>query len=200
MSPLHSLFEVKEWNVKSVIPLSGGSINKVFKVELEDNSSFVIKQNDLDKYPSMFEREGEGLLLLHQSLFRVPQVIDVIAYSSHQFLIEEFIKESSKSPLFWRDFAFQLSHLHQITSENFGDTADNFLGALRQSNKSHYSWTTFYMEERLLPQLNLSVRSGFLNKEEAIALSNKVEQWLNRQPLTKPSLVHGDLWSGNFMT
>lgn len=199
MEPLQTLLESKGWLTQSVNPLSGGSINDVFKVVLQDQKHFVIKKNTLQKYPKMFEREAEGLKLLQKSSFKVPEVIEVVVQEPFQYLILEYVSTGVKSKNFWKDFAFQLAEMHQLSSNEFGSVGDNYMGALAQSNKNHVHWSSFYLNERIAPQLLMASNRRFFTYDEVKDYINKIESWLNDQPKIEPSLVHGDLWLGNFM-
>ena len=81
----------------------------------------------------------------------------------------------------------------------YGFKNDNYIGASKQINKPKSSWITFFRECRLEPQFKMAERyfdNGFIR--DAINLMEKLDKILI-EPI-KPSLLHGDLWSGNIMT
>jgi protein-ribulosamine 3-kinase len=93
----------------------------------------------------------------------------------------------------------QLAALHQQKSDIFGWESDNFIGNLHQSNKHHKEWTSFYLEERIWPQLLLAKSKNLLS---TIDLPNKEQLYLTCKKIlagVQPSLLHGDLWSGNYL-
>ena len=112
----------------SVEPLSGGYINFVYKCIL-DNQTVVIKINDKDLYPEMFEKEKLGLELLAESSFLIPEVISVGQKNKKSYIILEYI--SKEKPLNWELFGRNLAFLHKINKDTFGLNHDNYIGSIR---------------------------------------------------------------------
>ncbi len=189
----------KDVSILSKMPLSGGDINATYKV-ITDQGTFCVKQNDRDKFPEMLAKEARGLKeLAEKSKFHVPEVIGNFEDDTSQYLILEFITSGSKSSEFWNDFGIQLAQMHQQTSDSFGWSEDNYIGSLHQSNGNHSDWSSFYATERILPQIQLAFDSNRINAslvESAERLCNKLPELF---PEEASALLHGDLWSGNFM-
>jgi len=80
-----------------------------------------------------------------------------------------------------------LAKLHRTAGPRFGWHRDNWIGGTPQINTWHDDWSTFFHECRIRPQLDLARKNGF-RLEEPPRLENHHPQ---------PSLLHGDLWSGN---
>lgn len=177
----------------------GGSINRSFKVETAGRNYFV-KINSHSRFPEMFEKEAMGLDLLRSAnAIKIPQFLSQGTVGDEAYLILEFIESSSESTNFWEDFGRQLATLHQHSAENFGLEKDNYVGSLIQDNSFKENWADFFVENRLQAQLKMAVdqhlvESDLLNKFDR--LFAKVADYF---PKEKPSLLHGDLWSGNFM-
>ena len=73
------------------------------------------------------------------------------------------------------------------------------MGSLPQSNILRDDWTDFFVQQRLQPQVELAINNKLLEKKHSISftkLYQKIEGLFEKE---KPSLLHGDLWSGNFM-
>jgi fructosamine-3-kinase len=99
-----------------------------------------------------------------------------------------------------RRFGHRLAELHQIsTCKAFGWETDNFIGSLPRSNKQNTDWSDFYVSERLLPQLKLAMDKNHLKKNEIPSEGILLQTCRNLFPETSPSLLHGDLWSGNYL-
>ncbi len=98
-----------------------------------------------------------------------------------------------------KTFGQQLGHLHKISTSQFGWDSDNFIGSLHQSNKTHDTWPDFYVSERLLPQLQLTVDQGLLSVGDVPSEHTMLSVMATLCPQVKPSLLHGDLWSGNYL-
>ncbi len=186
-------------NVYSVLPLSGGSINQVFKVESSDGL-FVMKLNSSASYPKMFSVETNGLAMLKETkTISCAEVIGVCELESHQVLILEYIPPAEKKNKFFENFGVRLAHLHQHSAPYFGLDHDNYIGRLPQKNNKENSVTDFFINQRLLPQLDLAmahqtITTELRNKFDALFL--KMDSLLPNEP---PSLIHGDLWNGNFV-
>ena len=180
----------------AVKPLSGGSINDVFLVEFS-GFSFVIKINDLDAYPHMFEKEVLGLSLLNKSNFKIPKVIKCGKFHNKAYLILEYIKPGGAMD--WSLFGANLAHLHLITNENFGLPHDNYIGSLKQKNTSKKTWAEFYSEMRIYPLLKKAFEMSLIGKKDLGIGGHFCKQLSSFLPNESPSLLHGDLWSGNLI-
>jgi protein-ribulosamine 3-kinase len=178
----------------------GGCINQggTLKTTI---GSFFLKWNDAKKFPAMFEAEGNGLQLLHrQNIIRIPKVIGHGKNGPHQFLLLEFIEQKSRSRNYWEQLGQKLAALHRCSSEAFGLDHDNYIGSLQQYNSPNSNWINFFIRQRLDAQVRLAINSGAVDagwKKKFEALYAKLPSLI---AVEKPSLIHGDLWSGNLIT
>ena len=183
-------------NIKELSQLGGGSINSVFLVELE-KSKIVLKINDSLRFPGMFENEKKGLLKLNASGVQTPQVIFERSKDNLAFLALEYIPNGNFGN--WELFGEKLAALHTNKNEFFGLDYDNYIGSLRQVNKKENNWKGFYSNQRLLHLTKFAFDKELLSKTDSKKmeeLCNKLDTYL---PFAKPSLIHGDLWSGNLI-
>ena len=183
-------------NIKELSQLGGGSINSVFLVELE-KSKIVLKINDSLRFPGMFENEKKGLLKLNASGVQTPQVIFERSRDNLAFLALEYIPNGNFGN--WELFGEKLAALHTNKNEFFGLDYDNYIGSLRQVNKKENNWKGFYSNQRLLHLTKFAFDKELLSKTDSKKmeeLCNKLDTYL---PFAKPSLIHGDLWSGNLI-
>ena len=183
-------------NIKELSQLGGGSINSVFLVELE-KSKIVLKINDSLRFPGMFENEKKGLLKLNASGVQTPQVIFERSKDNLAFLALEYIPNGNFGN--WELFGEKLAALHTNKNEFFGLDYDNYIGSLRQVNKKENNWKGFYSNQRLLHLTKFAFDKELLSKADSKKmeeLCNKLDTYL---PFAKPSLIHGDLWSGNLI-
>lgn len=179
--------------------ISGGCINQGGKLKTS-SGEFFLKWNSSKKYPGMFRAEAEGLALLRSAkTASIPKVVLTDSSENFQYLLLEFIVQGKSSSTYWQKLGEQLSQLHQHSFSDFGLTFDNYIGSLPQQNKRHSSWISFYTEERLKPQVKMALMNG---KLEA-GIAKKFDTLFGKLPelITegKPSLLHGDLWSGNLI-
>ena len=180
--------------------LGGGSINDTFRVTLDSGRQFLLKLNSASKYPALFKKEINGLAILdQQKIFPVPKVVLCKTVEDTQLLLLEWISTGIKNQNFWQSFGEQLAQLHRVTNEHFGLYEDNFMGNLLQINSYTKSWTDFFVLHRLHPQIKLAKEKKLLLQKHITAfgkLEGKLKNVFNEEP---PSLLHGDLWSGNYM-
>ncbi len=181
-------------------PVGGGSINHTYEVVAGDNNKFFCKINSHSKFPGLFESERLGLELLEaQNVIRVPQVIASTIVGDTQVLVLEWIEQGMRTGGFWRLFGQQLAALHDMEENLFGLPADNYMGALVQHNQQQESWNKFFVSRRLEPQIKMAVDKGLLSKEEAREFEKIYGKMDELFPFSNPRLLHGDLWSGNFL-
>jgi protein-ribulosamine 3-kinase len=120
----------------------------------------------------------EGLQALRRAGMRVP---DVISLQGEELVLER-LELGARAD--WAAMGRMLAALHRHTGERFGWQTDNWIGLAPQENGWYDDWAAFFLEKRLLPQ----ARRARLELPEVKAL-------LQHKPV--PSLLHGDLWSGN---
>ncbi len=185
----------KRHRIVSVRPLYGGDINDNFRVDTDGGKTYFIKINDRER-AGMFRLEAMALEeLRHTGSFRIPVVLDAGATDSFSFLLLEYI-ESGRGTA--RAFAGGLSALHRHSGTAHGWHSDNYIGILPQQNKRTTSWVEFYCRYRLRVQMELARQKGYI----PASLDKKFEKLCGRAgeylPDVRPSLLHGDLWSGNF--
>lgn len=185
--------------VESVLPLGGGCINEASKI-ITNKGIFFAKWNKAKKYPTMFEAEAKGLkLLADANEIKIPEVISQKTIGETDFLILNFIENGRSTKNFWNNFGKSLAKLHKHTSEKFGLDHDNYIGSLPQSNKQQNTWHEFFILERLEPQIKMAIDSKQINPSASQRFSKVFSQLENIFPFEKPSLLHGDLWSGNYL-
>jgi protein-ribulosamine 3-kinase len=180
-------------------PVGGGSINHTYEVEAGDHS-FFCKINAHSKFPGLFEAESRGLeLLAAQRVIRTPSVIAYAITGDTQVLVLEWIGQGMRTDGFWRLFGQQLAALHSVHAEAFGLDDDNYMGALVQHNKKAKDWVGFFINQRLQPQLKLALDAGLMDKQQVQQFEKLYRKLPEIFPALPPSLLHGDLWSGNFL-
>lgn len=190
--------------IETVVPLSGGMINQVARVETQEGP--ILVKWHLDAPPGMFAAEADGLCALAATnTIRVPAVL--LHDDDTRFLALEFLPPASVADphRFMRTFAHQLALLHRQSAASgplCGWEIDNYLGVYPQPNTARTpSWATFYREYRLLPQITRAAQAGHLSADRERLLKRVVDN-LEALLIDLPpemSLVHGDLWSGNFL-
>ncbi|RLL53731.1 fructosamine kinase family protein [Mariprofundus sp. EBB-1] len=175
--------------------ISGGSINRVYRIADQERSYFV-KLNQAGQLP-MFEAEAAGLSeLASANAIRIPEVICFGQSADQSWLVTEYIEFGRSEDM--QCLGRQLTTLHGCKNDQFGWFRDNTIGLTQQHNQQSHDWVDFYREQRLRFQLHLAARNGFTG-----SLQTKGESLMQGLDLffssykPQPSLLHGDLWSGN---
>lgn len=183
----------------STASIGGGCINNAAEI-VTTSGRYFLKYNLVSKYPDMFEKEALGLKLLASAgSLRVPEVLFHSTADDYAFLLLEIIESGSRQPDFWTDFGRSLAALHRHSAGMFGLDHDNYMGSLKQSNHFHTGWYDFFVAERLEPQLKLARDEGLISASTIKSFENLYRKLPELIPEEKPALIHGDLWSGNFM-
>jgi fructosamine-3-kinase len=182
-------------------PVFGGDINQAARVSLADGRAVFVKWNR-SASGDFFAAEAHGLRTLAAAgAVRVPEVYAV--GKNPPFLAMEWIdtERGYASDDFAEALGRQMALLHQTTAGQHGLDADNYIGSLPQSNTPSASWVAFFRDRRIGAQMDIARQRGRLPKERE-ALLTRLQSWLDvflDDQVIRPSLLHGDLWSGNYM-
>lgn len=179
--------------------IRGGDINETYKLSTNEGP-FFLKLNDARRYPDMFAKEYSGLETLRSTgAINIPRPICYGARNGRAFLLTTFMQKGGVVPDFWESFAASLGKLHQDTQPHFGFNEYNYIGSLKQYNTPYSSWAVFYAFNRLMPLGRQAYDRHLLDKADIQQLEGICKRLPSIFPEEKPALLHGDLWSGNFM-
>jgi len=171
-------------------PVGGGCINETYRL-----GAFFVKIG-APSQSLMFSRERLGLDALARSrTVRVPETVCCGTTPNHAYLVLEFLPLQAHTINSHETLGRQLASLHRCSQEKFGWVVDNFIGSTPQPNPTCESWIQFYREHRLRHLLELSARDGHRFRQADRLLDNLESFFDQDEP--QPSLLHGDLWSGN---
>ncbi|MEL6923583.1 MAG: fructosamine kinase family protein [Bacteroidota bacterium] len=196
----HAIEQTLQSNILSARPVSGGDINESYCVQTKSELLF-LKYHRGAFAKSMFEVEAKGLAAIQQSdTIPTPTVIANGATEHFGYLLLTYVPETRPADNFWDRFGHQLARMHQTTAAYYGWEQNNYIGRLAQSNrKESDSWTSFYIEERIRPQLAFAERQQLTDRQLISDMSTLISRLPELLPEEKPALLHGDLWSGNYM-
>lgn len=175
--------------------LAGGCINRSYQLSAGDRHYFV--KLNVAAQLDMFVAEAAGLRALADSAtIRVPDVICYGATHGQAYLALEYLPLSPRGDQ--SQLGRALAQLHRCTGQRYGWHRANTIGATPQHNNYEGSWIDFWRKQRLGFQLSLAADNGFRGRLQTRGreLLNGLDSLLaTHQP--PPSLLHGDLWSGN---
>jgi protein-ribulosamine 3-kinase len=179
--------------------VSGGSINTSVRI-LTEHGAFFAKFNHAER-EDQFEKEVRGLRLLQQTeAVAVANVLGFGKVDGKAYLLQNFIASGQRVADFWEDFGQSLALLHSHTQAKFGLQFDNYVGALPQNNQPLDNGIAFLVTRRLRPQAGLALYNELIDNELYRKLEKFYELLPQLLPNERPALLHGDLWSGNFLT
>jgi len=148
-----------------------------------------------------FAAEAAGLAELAAArALRVPQVRARGHTDAAAFLALEWIEAGPAGGECERRLGEGLAMLHAVRAQRYGWRQDNTIGRTPQANGWMDGWVEFFRERRLRPQLGLAARNGF-----APLLADRGGELLESLPALlaghepPASLLHGDLWGGNWL-
>jgi protein-ribulosamine 3-kinase len=179
----------------------GGSINDCLKISTHDKSWFC-KVNSASKFPHLFLKEKKGLeLISSQEIILTPAIIDHFEESGYQFLLMDFIQPGKRSADFWKLFGEQIARLHQVHGDHFGLDHDNYMGSVEQLNDASGNWIEFFIQKRLKPLVKKCIEKNLItakNEKDFERVYSRMKEIFEKTD--KPSLLHGDLWNGNYLS
>lgn len=183
------------------VELLGGSFGARLARVTVGGQRFALKWAASGPAAAMVAAEAHGLrALAATNTIRIPTVVFACEANGNQpaIVLSEWIENDGHPPDQAR-LGEQLAALHRCTGTAYGLDRDNFIGGTPQCNGWLDDWIAFFRDRRLLPQIELAGQNGLLPPRRRQALERVVSRladWLSGVPHV-PSLIHGDLWSGN---
>ena len=176
--------------------VGGGCINSAFKVT-DNGRSYFIKTNNAG-YAYMFEAEAEALREMAASkTVRVPEPVCYGEYGNQCYVVMEYLELGGSADMV--ELGRQLAEMHRVTTDRFGWHIDNTIGSTPQPNTQSDDWVEFWREQRLGFQLETAASNGYGGELQRLGerlLADMTVLFVNHDP--QPSMLHGDLWSGNY--
>lgn len=190
--------------IQSRQAVSGGDINEAYHLTLSNGEDAFLKLNS-SAADNFFAAEAHGLKAMGETGANVPQVLSYgLTANGAKFLLLSYEKDSRPVKEYWSLLGQMLANMHSantdrfVDGEMFGFYEDNFIGATKQINSPKSGWIEFSREARLGAQMKLA--NHYFDKDDKRLCRRLLEHL--EDVLTEPkfpSLLHGDLWSGNVM-
>ena len=184
-------------DIRQIVPLTGGMIAEVYRVDLASGEQIVAKADESDT--AALSIEGYMLrYLTENSALPVPEVLHC---DDHLLLMIYLEGENHLGDSEQEHAADLLADLHNVTQPQYGLERDTLIGPLHQPNSLTDSWIEFFRQHRLLYMAHLAHRDGPLpasHRDRLEKLASQLHRWLHEP--SHPSLIHGDIWTTNVMT
>jgi len=184
----------------SATAIGGGSVCKTYRLSSDEGALFL--KLDRADFFEQFSAEVDGLKALEEcGALRTPEVRSYGKTDTISYLFLEWLDLGPGSTASETALGHSLAQQHRATFTSFGWSRNNFLGATHQSNGLHDDWMTFWRERRLRFQLDFAAGNGLpiAYQQACTAVLDRIETFFGDEELS-PSLLHGDLWSGNWGT
>ncbi len=176
----------------------GGCINSAMVLE-DDARRYFVKTNHASLV-AMFAAEAAGLdEIRNTGTVRAPAPVCWGSNDDSAYLVLEYIELGSGGAAASHRLGEQLAAMHRATRASFGWGRENTIGSTPQINTPSDDWIEFWRERRLGTQLELAANNGYrgrLHQQGERLLGKFARLFAGYRPL--PSLLHGDLWSGNY--
>ncbi len=186
------------FRVASAATVAGGDINRAFRIE-GSGQRYFLKLNN----PGMgdiFCAEAEALRAIDRArAVRTPLPLTAGEDAQQSWLVLEWLDLQPGGKADAALLGEQLARMHRSVSETFGWHRDNTIGRTPQINTPGEDWVNFYGRHRLGYQLELAAANGAgsaLSDSGARLLEVLGTLFTDYRP--QPSLLHGDLWGGNW--
>lgn len=170
-----------------------------FPIYLVQTNNKDIAVKIVDK-KDMAESEAYSLSYLNQKKCTVPLLYGFFSKESKSLLYMEYITNANNGNK-KEQLLSTLKALYSNINGKWGFTQNNYIGQLPQKNKEFEDFETFFLEDRILPQLKLCLDNKLLTLEFINRIEKFVSSYIQKWNLgkSKPRLIHGDLWNGNVL-
>ncbi|MBF9000515.1 fructosamine kinase family protein [Vibrio nitrifigilis] len=185
-----------EYNIQEKRRISGGDISQSYMIS-DGRERYFVKTNEREFLPHYLAEEASLKLLKETRTVFVPEVVLTGQSKQHSFIILNYLPTHSLEDTHYsREFGIQLAHLHKWGEQKqFGFDEDNYIGTTIQPNAWTNKWSVFFAEQRIGWMLQLLKEKGLELVDIPTFVSLVQEKLSHHDP--RPSLLHGDLWSGN---
>ncbi|WP_230913965.1 fructosamine kinase family protein [Agrilactobacillus fermenti] len=184
-------------DIQQVTPVGGGDINDAYHLQTRDADYFLLVQPGQPQ--SFYNHEIDGLNLLG-AVVNVPHVIASGQIESDAYLLIDYIPSGQGDQA---QLGQMVAHLHQTISPNarFGYKTSFYSGNFEVRNDWSDNWCDFFLQTRLQPLAQNLQQKGLFLPEWQVEFQHVVVKFqkLMQQHQSKPALLHGDLWAGNYL-
>lgn len=193
--------------------LTGGCINYCYKI-VTNKQSYFVKFNNAARYPNMYASEAFSLDALSATkAVNVPTVLNQGEVEDMTFLVLAYIEPKPASTKALEQLGHDLAEMHLVSrtrrdamprvstsaTAQFGWPHHNYIGSLKQQNSWCNDWFEFYESQRVIPLCIALVEEEVFTKKDVDQAKRFLDAMRNQIPIELPSMLHGDLWSGNFL-
>ncbi|MFB9769335.1 fructosamine kinase family protein [Lactiplantibacillus modestisalitolerans] len=179
--------------IQHVNAVSGGDINAAFAIQTTTQRYFLKVQPH--RGAAFFTHEVDGFNRLG-AVVTTPKVLASGTINGDGYLLLNWLDMGVGSQY---DLGQAVARVHQQHAPQFGLDHDFLVGKIPKYNHWQSNWATFYVEQRLDVLVKLAQRQGYWSPDREQAYHRLRQAILSDSymQMVQPSLLHGDLWSGN---
>lgn len=185
--------------IDRVTPVAGGSINQAFEIDAGADTYFLLFQPGAEE--AFYAAEIAGLELFEEHGIRAPQVVESGDFPKGAYLLLTYLDEVASGDQ--AELGRMVADLHRVQSESgrFGFDYPTEMDDVSFSNDWTETWFDQFVRGRLDSLYQQIDQAGYFNAQES-ELADQVYDIICQELKdhdSKPALLHGDLWSGNYM-
>lgn len=186
-------------NIQNITAVSGGDVNQAYRVETSDETYFLLVQQN--RAASFYDAEVAGLKAFEEAGVTAPVVIDQGRIGQDVYLLLSYLEEGqSGSQHALGQLVAKLHHTHEPQGR-FGHPMPFEGGDVQFNNEWTETWSELFINQRMNPLAKTILNRGLWTESDG-ALFEEVRKIMItslKQHNSEPSLLHGDLWAGNYM-
>lgn len=185
--------------IQDISPVSGGDVNEAFKITTNDDIYFLLVQRN--RKPSFYAAEMAGLEAFEKADITAPRVIENGEINGDAYLLLSYLEEGGKGSQKELGQLVAKMHSHQQSEGKFGFELPYEGADVSFDNTWSESWSEIFVERRMDHLRDELLRKNLWNEEDNKVYEQARSVMINEleNHNSKPSLLHGDLWGGNYM-
>ncbi|MCO7175465.1 fructosamine kinase family protein [Sporolactobacillus kofuensis] len=185
-------------DVRQVTQIGGGDVNKAYRIDTSKESYFLLVQPNHPQ--SFYASEIAGLKAFKEAGILAPRVITSGQINGDAYLLLNYLEHGMGKQ---SDLGKLVAHLHRHESPNgqFGFDYPYSGSSISFNNDWTDSWTELFVNRRLDVLASLLQKNGLWSSDDVILYEKSrdiIMSELAHHP-SRPVLLHGDLWGGNYM-
>lgn len=198
-------------DITKITSAGGGCINDSYRIQDSQTHTLYFVKFNRAGLRQMFEAEYSALKEMKEMaktlesggngqrpVLITPKPLLTGQLDDLSYLVMEYLPLTgrARSRSQWSALGAGLAQLHTIHQPEFGWHRNNTIGSTPQINNKSDDWVEFWRTCRLEPQVEMARNSG-VALAGISSILECLEQFFDGYS-PSPSLLHGDLWSGNF--
>ncbi|MGV3041998.1 fructosamine kinase family protein [Staphylococcus rostri] len=185
--------------IRTMTPVSGGDVNQAFRVETAQETYFLLIQSQ--RSADFYAAEIAGLKAFEAAGITAPKVIANGCIDGDAYLLLSYLAEGVTGSQ--QDLGELVAQLHRVKSPNgqFGFDLPYKGSTISFDNQWQTLWHDLFLHQRIDPLVERIEEEGLWTARDAQQFQQvyAIMSRTLKAHESEPSLLHGDLWAGNYM-